>query len=378
MKDKMKGLLLGLTLGTMMTGSLAYATNSTQIEVYFRELKFMFDGVEKSPNGQSAFIYDGSTYVPLRFVGETLGKEVGFDNDTGTIWIGKNYGGQGKEVVATYQGGSVTKVELDSYLAAYAFFTQQGAPSEDSAYKQSMLKQLIALKLHAAKADATVAEVAVTTSESELKNIRQYFGSAEALANQLRPSNLTELDLKEYVKLNVMARQGLEQSIDDGTLQAEYDRQKKADIGAFVTATVRHILISTSDPASGKQLRTEAEALARAKEVQDKLAKGGNFDELAKTYSDDPGSKDNGGRYTDAEISSYVEPFKKAAAELPLHKLSDPVQTQFGYHLIEVEARSSLSLDEVKPQLKQQLIGQTLKAYVDNTLPGLIEKVELK
>lgn len=74
MKDKVKGLIVGLTIGSLISGTAAFAASS-QIEVAFRSIKYMFDGVEKVPADGKGFVYEGSTYVPLRFVSEALGKK---------------------------------------------------------------------------------------------------------------------------------------------------------------------------------------------------------------------------------------------------------------------------------------------------------------
>ncbi|MEK4732323.1 NPCBM/NEW2 domain-containing protein [Paenibacillus sp. FSL L8-0641] len=89
MKDKVKGLVLGLTIGTMITGVSAYATSTAKIEVIYDNLKYMVDGNQKVPSSGQGFIYQGTTYVPLRFAGEATGKEVTWDGKNKTIWIGK-------------------------------------------------------------------------------------------------------------------------------------------------------------------------------------------------------------------------------------------------------------------------------------------------
>ncbi|NEN84847.1 lamin tail domain-containing protein [Paenibacillus elgii] len=90
MKPGIKGFLLGAVTTLLLTSaSVAAAAGGTQIEVYFKSLKYMFDGSEKKPTGDSGFIYKGTTYVPLRFIGESLGKEVSWDELTNTIWVGE-------------------------------------------------------------------------------------------------------------------------------------------------------------------------------------------------------------------------------------------------------------------------------------------------
>ncbi|GMK38918.1 hypothetical protein PCCS19_19720 [Paenibacillus sp. CCS19] len=85
-----RGFILGVVCTLLLTGAAAaYAANSSTIEVYFENLRYMFDGVEKSPTGTKGFVYEGTTYVPLRFVSEALGKEVTWEGEAKTIWVGK-------------------------------------------------------------------------------------------------------------------------------------------------------------------------------------------------------------------------------------------------------------------------------------------------
>jgi foldase protein PrsA len=148
---------------------------------------------------------------------------------------------------------------------------------------------------------------------------------------------------------------------------------------ANTIASVLHILIGLNDPASSedKALRTKEEALQRAKDVQQKLKNGEDFAKLAKEFSDDPGSKDTGGLYADADVSAWVPEFKKAAIEQTIGAIGDPVATDFGYHVIKVEARSVKSFDSVKEQLKASLEQQQFQQFAEKELPGLIEKIDL-
>src|SRR5687768_10841115 len=98
MKDKMKGLVIGILIGLMISGSVAYAGGAS-VEVIFKKVKIMIDGVEKQPKDGS-FIYNNKTYVPIRFMGEMMEKDVKWDGKTSTIWIG---GKGSKEIVATYK-----------------------------------------------------------------------------------------------------------------------------------------------------------------------------------------------------------------------------------------------------------------------------------
>jgi cyclophilin family peptidyl-prolyl cis-trans isomerase len=87
MKWNVKSLLVGIAIGVTLSGTVVSAGGST-IEVYFKNLRMMFDGVEQSPEDKPVFIYEGTTYVPLRFIGESMGKLVQYDANIETIWVG--------------------------------------------------------------------------------------------------------------------------------------------------------------------------------------------------------------------------------------------------------------------------------------------------
>lgn len=90
MKREIKSFVGGfLACAFIMGSSVAFASGGSQIEVYFKSLKYVFDGVEKKPTEGQGFIYEGTTYVPLRFVGEALGKDVKWDGENETISVGK-------------------------------------------------------------------------------------------------------------------------------------------------------------------------------------------------------------------------------------------------------------------------------------------------
>ncbi len=98
-KSKMfKHMTVGAILGGVLFSGVSYAATSMNITVSVLPLKYYFDGVEKkAPADQQGFIYKGTTYVPLRFVSDALGKKVGYDGKTTSIYVGKQ-----KEGTVTY------------------------------------------------------------------------------------------------------------------------------------------------------------------------------------------------------------------------------------------------------------------------------------
>ncbi|MFC0216123.1 peptidylprolyl isomerase [Paenibacillus chartarius] len=282
------------------------------------------------------------------------------------------------DVIATYkENGTITKANFDSFMNVNKLINpglEQYAA--DPAFQQDLLKQLIAMKVLASRASDPVKAEADKQVASQLEQFKMYFGAMEGgLDEQLKKNNLQMADIEDFLKMSSYGIGGLKEKVTDDEAKKSYDDRLKAEPGAYGVATVSHILIGLtdpSDPTGQKALRTKEEALARAKEVKDKLDKGGDFAALAKEYSDDPGSKDTGGQYKDADINQWVEGFKNAAATLPIGKISDPVETEFGYHVMRVDARKTKTFDEVKDSLKSEVAEQSAYDFMEKELPGLI------
>lgn len=284
--------------------------------------------------------------------------------------------GKPADVLATYkENGTITKSDFDTFININKMFSPQFAQyASDPAFQQDMLKQLIAMKVLAARADASVKTDSDNQVKAQMEQFKTYFGAQEGgLEKQLKDNNLKETDIEAFLKMSSYGINGLKAKVTDDEVKKSYDDKLKADPHSYDVATVDHILISLKDAATQKDLRTKDEALARAKEVKSKLDKGGDFTALAKEYSDDPGSKDNGGQYKDADINQWVPGFKEAAATLPIGKVSDPVETEYGYHVMKVESRKTKTYDELKDSLKSSIAENKAYEFMDKELPGLIQ-----
>jgi peptidyl-prolyl cis-trans isomerase C/foldase protein PrsA len=145
----------------------------------------------------------------------------------------------------------------------------------------------------------------------------------------------------------------------------------------FVIASVRHILIMTTDPSTNKVVHTDAAAKALATGYRSQLLKGTDFATLAKKVSEDPGSKANGGLYADADVNSWVTEFKDAAIHQKLNAIGPLVKTSYGYHIIRVEKRTNKPLSEVKSAVDNELVQAKLQAYTEKTIAPLIKKITI-
>jgi peptidyl-prolyl cis-trans isomerase C len=138
--------------------------------------------------------------------------------------------------------------------------------------------------------------------------------------------------------------------VSDETLKQEYEKLKQ-HLGSKEYKS-RHILV-----------KEEAEAKA----ILAQLKKGAKFDKLAKEKSLDSGSREKGGDLGWSVPSNFVKPFGDTLASLAKGKTSEPVQSQFGWHIIKLEDVRDMkvpSFDEIKPNLMQRLQQQTVQKMI--------------
>ncbi|HVA63507.1 MAG TPA: peptidylprolyl isomerase [Terriglobales bacterium] len=138
-----------------------------------------------------------------------------------------------------------------------------------------------------------------------------------------------------------------------------------AHASEFAQTKVRHILVGDNETQGGPAARTQAAALAKVAQVAAKLKAGADFATVAKADSDDPGSKDKGGELGEISPGQTVPEFEAAMNKLAIGQVSDPVHTRYGYHIIQVEARSTMPLDQAKPIIQDQLTSQAVNSAID-------------
>ena len=133
------------------------------------------------------------------------------------------------------------------------------------------------------------------------------------------------------------------------------------------TVTVRHILIETPTPGPDGKVDQAAVDAARkkAEDIVQQLKSGASFADLAKKYSQDPGSSQNGGLLPPLTKGRTVPEFEQAAFSTPVGQTTGIIRTSYGFHIIHVEARQQARLkplDEVKPEIETVLKGQKASA----------------
>ncbi len=200
-----------------------------------------------------------------------------------------------------------------------------------------------------------IAELKTMAQEARKRKIDQTPAMKQQIAIQIDKTLASAL----YQELMNSAK------TDDAALRAAFEKDK----GKYEQVKARHILIrfqGSRVPLKPEQKDlTEAESLAKTQELHKRILAGEDFAAVAKAESDDTGSGANGGDLGSFSRGQMVGVFEDTAFALPVGKVSEPVKTPFGYHLIKVEEHSSKKFEEVRPELEQQMKPEQAKEAIE-------------
>lgn len=361
MKDKLKGLVVGIGIGALLTGTAGYAAESSPIDVYFKNIKFLFDGDQKQPAAdQKTFIYDGTTYVPLRFVSEALDKEVEYNGDTETITVDR------KVIVASYMNDdkleTVSRKEFTKYVAIRTLLNE----TNDDIDENAAINDLIATRLLYSRGDA-----AIKKAVQDQALLQQQLAKAKAKASigsgwdqKQKQLKLSDSDILNYLAAQIVADQTLKATAGDDVLQPKYDELKATH--EFDYVTLKQIVVDTKN-------RTKEAALARATEAQEKLLNGEDFDEVAKAYTDNA----NVTKVENVAVNELSAGVREAAVELPIGEISGAVETDSGYRIMKIESRTTKKFEDVKAQLRDLVLPTLSEEFKQIELQGVIVELNL-
>ena len=176
--------------------------------------------------------------------------------------------------------------------------------------------------------------------------------------------------LAAFQQSNVLAALAVEAmrkdvKVNEADLRKYYDQHKPE----YEQAHGAHILIrfqgSQVPLRPGQKELTEAEALAKAQDLRAKIVAGADFADVARRESDDIGSGNNGGDLGTFKHGQMVAAFEDAAFKLKPGELSEPIKTQFGYHLIKVQTHDSKSFEDARTEIEAKVKPDALKSAVE-------------
>lgn len=275
----------------------------------------------------------------------------------------------GAKKVVTFDGGEVTQGELQEQLDQFAQQSgagelEPGTPQYEAAVQQAM-PQIVGIEIARAYAEEKNITVSEKDVNEEIETIKdqileqaqqageQDIGREEAFKQALEQAGFTEKQLRGDIREQLPLQKVQEQVAGDAQpsedeIKAYYDENKEIQYTTPEQRCTSHILFNKDQ----KQ---------KAKEVKQQLQDGGDFAKLAKEFSQDPGSKDKGGDLGCQPKGSFVPAFEDAAFGAEEGDVVGPVETEFGFHVIkvkEVQAEKAAPLEEVQPEIKEQLAQQ--------------------
>lgn len=245
-------------------------------------------------------------------------------------------------IVATYTGGNVTSEEVmeqfKPMLERQNEYKNKSFAEFDKNMQESLVRGYITQKM--------------LEKESEnlgVRNSKEFKQKLHVVESQLLQQELVERHLKT--------------AITDKMIDAEYNKLKEKLTGQK-ELKASHILVETED---------------MAKDIKKKLNKGSKFEALAKEYSKDEGSKGNGGELGYVIKGQLVPEFENKAFAMKKDEISDPVKTQFGWHIIKVlDSRPAKvpSKEEAMNDIKSKLSREAVELYFSKLSEKA--KIELK
>lgn len=150
-----------------------------------------------------------------------------------------------------------------------------------------------------------------------------------------------DVAVTQVLATEVLAKEGpalqAKMALNDDEVKAYYEANK-AKFSTPERFNARHILIGIKSDKMPTGV-TEEEAKAKLAKLEAALKEGKKLEDLAKDYSDDPGSKDKGGLYENITYGSFMPEFEKAVRDQEIGKVGSAVKTPYGYHLIQVEKK---------------------------------------
>jgi foldase protein PrsA len=278
------------------------------------------------------------------------------------VLVGTGCGGDDEEsvpsdAVAVVGDSEIPKAEFDALLAqAKASYKAQKrdfpkvGTREYTNLKDQAVAFLVQRTQFAQRAEQLDLEVTDKQVNDRLAQIKKdYFGgSQKRYETQLKQQGLTDQQVRKDIRAQLVQEAIFKDvtknvKVTDKDIERYY-KENRAQYGQPASREIRHILVPTKK---------------QADELYARIRKGESFAKLAKQYSKDPGSKDQGGKLTIAR-GQTVAPFDQSAFLLGKGVLSRPVKTQYGFHLIEplstVKPAKTTPLKDVKDSIRQQLL----------------------
>lgn len=289
-----------------------------------------------------------------------------------------------KDPVATVNGEPITKAQLEE--AFRTAVEASGVKADDLSADQKLngyrqiLDELIMDKLVAKAAAGEV--VSDEEVNAEIAKLKKQFPTEEAFQAQLKEAGQTPEKLTAALRTMLQQQRWMQSQIKDTDSVGDADAKKFYDSNTEEfknpeTVKASHILFMVNKDDSEEVVK-QKEAAAKAALARAK--KGEDFDKLAKELSEEPGAKESGGDLGYFSKDRMVPEFAEAAFSQKPGDISEPVKTQFGWHIIKVTDKKpagTVPFDEVKDQITAYLKSTKQREAVQGILKNLKDSAKI-
>ncbi len=286
----------------------------------------------------------------------------------------KAYAQDPKGPIATVNGEDISyqqfAYQLNQYLRKYQ---NKINSSQVLGLKFSVLNNIIdnTLVVQQVKEKGYLPEISDKEVEEQLnKMIKQYANSKEEFSKLLAENGTNIDEVRVDIKEGLTQQKGMQQLLEDIKNKAEVAEDEI--VKKYEEVTASHILIKVEG-------RSDNEAEVLAKEVMDKAKDGEDFAKLAKEYSEGPSAK-NGGQLGSFHRGDMVPTFEEKAFSMRVGEISQPVKTQFGYHIIKVTDKKRAEGEEYnkqKTKIKEELLKKREKEEITKWLKEVKDKSQI-
>ncbi|HKL76486.1 MAG TPA: peptidylprolyl isomerase [Halanaerobiales bacterium] len=301
---------------------------------------------------------------------------------------------QKTEVVATVNEEEITRTELQKAAGTQQLIMQIAQTNQQFAQLlysseagQELLEEFNKTKLEEV-INNTLLQQAAADSDVELteKEKNEMFNKQVAQIKQ--QNNLTDEQFE-----SALSEQGIESMeqykkmfLENENLKIQKFIQEKVLSNVEVSDEEAKEFYNNNSQRYKQGERVEAshilvESKEKADELYNKLQNGASFADLAKNNSIDNRSAENGGKLGFIEKGQFIEKFEKVAFNLEVGSISEPVETEYGYHIIKVSDKkeaSTKSFEEVKSQIKDQLFSQKRQQAVNQYIQKLRDEAKIE
>ncbi|MBE0417079.1 MAG: peptidylprolyl isomerase [Coriobacteriia bacterium] len=303
-----------------------------------------------------------------------------------TVLVTGVAGCSANDVAAIVNGEEISKAELDDQVdrlmeQSPQMFEGDEGESRLLDFKRQLLDNMInnvLIRQAAAERGITVSDEEI---EAQIDDLKGGFPSEDDFNTALSEANLTLDDLKQQLRDQLATQRLMEELVGDEEVTeeeiADYYSQNGSQFEEQAAVKASHILFDPDDKATAEQVLAEIKA-------------GGDFAELAKTNSKDPGSAAQGGDLGWSDPARpFVTEFQTALDSLEVGEISDLIETEYGWHIIkvdEIREQRTKPIDEVRDQIEQTILQQrNIAAYqeflaevrADAEIEILIEELKL-